>query len=165
MWTATFPPEKWRSKPRAVSEGVSAGVSERKRRATAPPDPATESDRDRDRGPAALEARDGSPPRETASILRVGDADTPPATAFTDAYAYVSPEKEPPPTIRRPSVPPRRRARRVRFRQSTPFTRALPKKRALAPHRTSHARISLPTSPRIIIPVPWALRARPRIGS
>lgn len=74
-------------------------------------------------------------------------------------------------------------ARRVRFRQSTPFiyTRAFPKKRALAgtqtkpnprrrsralaPHRTSHTRIHLPTSPRIIIPVPWALRARPRIGS
>lgn len=74
-------------------------------------------------------------------------------------------------------------ARRVRFRQSTPFTytRAFPKKRALAgtrtkpnprrrsralaPHRTSHARNPLPTSPRIIIPVPWALRARPRIGS
>ena len=72
-------------------------------------------------------------------------------------------------------------ARRVRFRQSTPFTRAFPKKRALAgtrtkpnprrraralaPHRTSHARIPLPTSPCIIIRVPWALRARPRIGS
>ena len=103
------------SKPRAVSEGVSAGVPERKRRATAPPDAATERDRDREPGPAAVEARDGSPPRETASIPRVRDADAPPATAFTDAYAYVSPEKEPPPTIRRPSVPPGRRARRVRF--------------------------------------------------
>lgn len=72
-------------------------------------------------------------------------------------------------------------ARRVRFRQSTPFMCAIPKKRALAgtqtkpdprrrtralaPHRTSHARIPLPTSPCIIIRVPWALRARPRIGS
>ena len=72
-------------------------------------------------------------------------------------------------------------ARRVRFRQSTPFTRAFPKKRTLAgtrtkpnprrraraltPHRTPHARIPLPTSPCIIIRVPWALRARPRIGS
>lgn len=61
------------------------------------------------------------------------------------------------------------------------YTRAFPKKRALAgtrtkpnprrrsralaPHRTSHARKPLPTSPRIIVPVPWALRARPRIGS
>jgi len=72
-------------------------------------------------------------------------------------------------------------ARRVRFRQSTPFTRAFPKKRTLAgtrtkpnprrraraltPHRTPHARIPLPTSPCIIVRVPWALRARPRIGS
>ena len=72
-------------------------------------------------------------------------------------------------------------ARRVRFRQSTPFMCAIPKKRALAgtqtkpdprrrartlaPHRTSHARIPLPTSPCIIIRVPWALRARPQIGS
>ena len=53
--------------------------------------------------------------RETKSVPRVRDA--PPATAFTDAYAFISPEKEPPPTIRRPSVPPpaRRHGRRVRF--------------------------------------------------
>ena len=115
--TESKPKPKSKSKPRAVSEGVSAGVSERKRRATAPPDAAPERERDRDRhrGPAALEARDGSPPGETASIPHVRDADAPPATAFTDAYAYVSPEKEPPPTIRRPSIPARRRARRVRF--------------------------------------------------
>ena len=107
--------ERPKREPETKRELATKILPEKKRRAIAPPDAAAVSDGDGEPGSANLEARDASPPRETKSVPRVRDA--PPATAFTDAYAFVSPEKEPPPTIRRPSVPPpaRRHGRRVRF--------------------------------------------------